>query len=388
MTSLLQSNIHKINLNPDNAWLDKADFSSELLLSSKRASHLLCHRDAIEGYGGVWEWNIKTDEMFWSPSFCKILSVFNFEERKTFQQFCDMIHPDDIDDFKILLDAHLQRDFDLNIELRLFNSEKKIIWINLAGKVQRDQYERPIYMFGNIQDITLHKKTLDHLTQTNQSLERFAYICSHDLKEPARLVDNLLTVFMEDHGGELNEDAVYLIHRIQSSAKRLQTMIQDILDYSRIQQKHIQWEIFPCEEEVNKALENLSLSIKEHQACLTVHPLPVIKADRPHIFHIFQNLISNAIKFGHPDNPKIDISCQEEGQFWHFKVSDNGIGIAEQHRTRIFDVFERLHREDEYEGNGIGLTICQKIVEKHKGKIWVTSNEGRGSTFHFTLLKK
>jgi len=228
----------------------------------------------------------------------------------------------------------------------------------------------------------------DELTQSNKELEEFAYAASHDLQEPLRSVTSYLQLLERRYTSSLNEEALEFIHRAVNGATRMHTLINDLLAYSRIGTRPVALEQVDCVEILETTLDNLYRSIKENKAQVKVESeMPVIQADRLQLTSLFQNLISNAIKFRTEKIPEIKIMAHPNKTHWHFSVSDNGIGIAKKDSQNIFNVFQRLHSRAEYPGTGIGLAICKKIVEHHGGKIWLDSEEGNGTTFHFTILK-
>lgn len=221
---------------------------------------------------------------------------------------------------------------------------------------------------------------------SNRELEQFAYVASHDLQEPLRMVSSFAQLLSKRYEGQLDDDADDFIEYIVEGAQRMKYLIDDLLTISRLHNTTGEFK----ETDMNRVLEDVLLSMKStvesENATITSDELPTIKCDPSQIGQLFQNLISNAIKF-HDKPPEIKISVEEFPDKWKFGVSDNGIGIHPDHQEKIFDVFKRLHTREEYEGTGIGLSICKRIVEIHGGKIWVDSKLGEGSTFYFTIPK-
>src|SRR5271165_486763 len=191
----------------------------------------------------------------------------------------------------------------------------------------------------------------------------------------------------ERYRGKLDDDADKYIRFATEGALRMQTLIQDLLAFSRVGRGGIVAKSTDCKEVVEKALRNLEAAIQESGAVITCEPLPVVVADGPLLLQLFQNLIGNAIKFRRAERPAIQVIAREEASAWIFSVTDNGIGIAEEYMETIFMIFKRLHTRDEYPGNGLGLAICKKILEQHGGRIWAESTLGKGSTFKFALPK-
>ncbi|MBF0168939.1 MAG: DUF3365 domain-containing protein [Alphaproteobacteria bacterium] len=226
------------------------------------------------------------------------------------------------------------------------------------------------------------------LGRSNAELEQFAYAVSHDLQEPLRMVASYVQLLGRRYQGKLDADADAFIGFAADGAKRMQRMITDLLDYSRVQSKSDPFQPVALSEALDLALGNLDLIIQETEAKLSlpVGGMPTILGDKSQLGRLFQNLIGNAIKYrdtGRP--PEITIAVTWKKPFWALSIQDNGIGIEPQHFERIFRVFQRLHGRDKYEGSGIGLAICKKIVERHGGRIWVESQPGQGACFCFTL---
>lgn len=228
---------------------------------------------------------------------------------------------------------------------------------------------------------------LVELKRSNKELEQFAYLASHDLQEPLRMVTSFLKLLENRYKGKLDSDADEFIYYAVDGAERLQKLITDLLSYSRVSSKGKDFELVDIENVLHDSVLNLNVSIEENNAQITHDPLPTIMADPSQFTQIFQNLIGNAIKFRGDDAPKIHVGVENADDKWIFKIIDNGIGIDSKHQDLIFEVFQRLHERDEYPGTGIGLSMCQKIVERHNGEIWVDSKVGEGSTFYFTIPK-
>jgi PAS domain S-box-containing protein len=230
------------------------------------------------------------------------------------------------------------------------------------------------------------KKTADDLKRSNQDLEAFAHVAGHDLQEPLRMVSSFLTLLQEKYGTSLDAKAREYIGFSVEGATRMSDLINDLLDYSRVNSKGKQPGPVALRVVVDDAETNLRVAIDESGAVLTVDPLPTVMADETQMRQVFQNLIGNALKFRVAGRrPEVRIGVRQESGEWVFRVQDNGIGIPPDQQGRLFVIFERLHTRDEYPGTGIGLAICKRIVERHGGRIWVESEPGKGSAFCFTL---
>ena len=244
-----------------------------------------------------------------------------------------------------------------------------------------------------IRDISARKKAEAHLRQTveelkrsNEELGQFAYIASHDLQEPLRMVASYTQLLSNRYKGKLDSDADEFIAFAVDGASRMQRLIEDLLAYSRVVTKAKDLRATSSEEALQGALLNLRGAIQESGAVVTHDPLPVVLADEVQLVQLFQNLVGNSIKYQRPGVPRIHISAAGNGaEKWTFSVQDNGLGIDPQYFPRIFGLFQRLHKRGEFDGTGIGLAICKKIVERHGGSISVESQPGHGSTFRFAL---
>ncbi|MDZ7994211.1 MAG: ATP-binding protein [Nostoc sp. EfeVER01] len=223
------------------------------------------------------------------------------------------------------------------------------------------------------------------LQQSNQELEQFAYVASHDLQEPLRAIAGYTQLLMSEYGDRFDSTAQSYANFVVDGAKRMQQLIQDLLAYSRVGTRRKEFVTTDCNLAVQQALRNLRVAIAENQATITVEPLPTLNADQNQLVQLFQNLISNAIKFHEDNHPDVQIQSTKRDRDYLFQVKDNGIGISSQYLDQIFEVFKRLHTHDEYPGTGIGLAICKKIVTRHSGEIWAESSLGIGTTFYFTI---
>jgi light-regulated signal transduction histidine kinase (bacteriophytochrome) len=228
--------------------------------------------------------------------------------------------------------------------------------------------------------------TVDDLRRSNEELEHFAYVASHDLQEPLRMVSSYTQLLARRYAGRLDADADEFIAFAVDGATRMQHLIQDLLAYSRVGTKGTEMVETPSERALAQALLNIRATIEESGAEVTYDPMPNVLADEAQLGQLFQNLIGNAIKYQHGDAPRVHVGVEADGRGrWTFAVRDNGIGIDERYFERIFGMFQRLHGREDFTGTGIGLAICKKIVERHGGSISVESEPGKGSTFRFSL---
>ncbi|HET9995068.1 MAG TPA: PAS domain S-box protein [Candidatus Acidoferrum sp.] len=250
-----------------------------------------------------------------------------------------------------------------------------------------------ILVTAAVRDITARKKAeaqllqkVEELNQSNEELGQFAYIASHDLQEPLRMVASYTQLLSRRYKGKLDADADEFIAYAVDGASRMQRLIQDLLTFSRVGTKGKELVDTSSEEALQSALINLRGAIEDSSALVTHDPLPVVQADETQLIQLFQNLVGNGIKYQNKGIPKVHISAAKNGgQRWIFSVKDNGLGIDSQYFEKIFGMFQRLHKREEFAGTGIGLAICKKIVERHGGSISVESKPGQGSTFRFAL---
>ena len=277
-------------------------------------------------------------------------------------------------------------------EYRIHNKAGDIRWI-MENLVSIDYQDRRAAL-GNYIDITerklaeeVQKKTLHELARSNEELGQFAYVASHDLQEPLRMVASFTQLLGRRYKGKLDDDADEFIRYAVEGVQRMQSLIQDLLEYSRVGTRGEPFTPVDCDVLVRRAVSNLAHRIEECGAEVIQGELPTVMADASQMDQLFQNLIGNAIKYRGEAAPVVRVEAADDGTDWHFTVSDNGIGIDPAYADRIFVIFQRLHGKEQFEGTGIGLSICKKIIERHGGHIWVESEPGDGSTFHFTLPK-
>jgi PAS domain S-box-containing protein len=262
-----------------------------------------------------------------------------------------------------------------------------------ATVVQNKQGEQIGYQSGNL-DMTDQKeaekqlnKANDDLARSNAELERFAYVASHDLQEPLRMVTSYLQLLERRYKDKLDGDALEFINYAVDGSSRMKTLINDLLAFSRVGTHGLDFSQTDCETVMKNVLNNLQIVIEETKTRITHDPLPQVTADAGQIQQLLQNLVANAIKFHGENSPLIHVGVKQNEKYWVFSVKDNGIGIDPQYFERIFVIFQRLHNNEEYSGTGIGLAVGKRIVERHGGRIWIESKSGNGSTFFFTLPK-
>ena len=286
----------------------------------------------------------------------------------------------------------IRRGTEAKAELRNYRKDGSLFWNELYIAPVKDPRGRLTHFIGIQTDITQRKhqeielanKTRE-LAQSNAELQQFAYVASHDLQEPLRMVASYTQLLGKRYRGKLDQDADEFIGYAVDGATRMQRLIRDLLEYSRVGAERQSFEETDCELVFDQAMQNLSASVRERHAEVTHDPLPTVQVSPTHLIQVFQNLIGNALKFQGAAPPKIHVGAKALPDGWEFSVRDNGVGMPGDQLDRIFAIFQRLHGQSEYPGTGIGLAICKRIVGKYGGQIWAESEPGQGSTFYFTL---
>ena len=303
----------------------------------------------------------------------------------------DFISEESNDIIKLNLEKMLQ-DINNSYELKLKKKDGSFLWTCTNIKVLFDEDGKLLGSLSMLTDITERKKAeetlklkLDELALSNAELEQFAYVSSHDLQEPLRMITSYLQLLQKRYQGKLDDKADKYINFAVDGASRMQNLIQALLEFSQVSTRNRELEPANCNFILNQALSNLKLMIRDNKVTISHDPLPYVMADPTQLIQVFQNLILNGIIFHSEEAPKIHVSADKQVSEWVFSVQDNGIGIYPKYSERIFEIFKRLHKREDYNGTGIGLAICKKIVERHGGRIWVESELGKGSTFYFTL---
>ena len=285
------------------------------------------------------------------------------------------------------------------LEKRYLRSDGGVVWVMHNASTVHDSSGRLLYGIAQVQDITERKRAEEGLARVAAELERraaelersnadlaqFAYVASHDLSEPLRMVSSYVQLLARRYEGQLDSDADEFIEFAVDGVNRMQRLIEDLLAYSRVGTSEYEREAVDCGALVEDTLAGMRATVEDSGAIVTHDDLPTVQGDESQLRQLFQNLIGNAIKFVEDGPPRIHVSAERERRAWRFCVADNGIGIDPQHAERIFAVFKRLHSREAYAGSGIGLSICKRIVERHHGRIWIEPNEGGGSRFCFTI---
>lgn len=360
--------------------------TQKLLLDRNNAFEQL-----LEGtMAGYWDWMIQENTEYLSPSFKAMFGYEDHEMENAPESWQKIIHPDDLPGVYETFNQHVasKGEIPYDNEVRYFHKDGSIVYVICRGKViEWDDEGQPIRMVGSHVDITQLKNIENELHSSNRELEQFAYIASHDLQEPLNTITDYVRLFAEEYHDKIDEDANQYIEFIIQASTRMGNLVREVLGYSRIG-RNLEMERIDCNDIIEEVEKDLRKRVNDTQAEIAKPKLPMVYGYRIELHSLFLNILSNAIKFRKEDTiPKIELKVTEQEGYWAFSVSDNGIGIAQKNQTKVFKIFQRLNNFDSYEGTGIGLAKCKKIVELHGGTIGVTSELGEGSTFHFTLKK-
>ncbi|MFV2067746.1 MAG: ATP-binding protein, partial [Pirellulales bacterium] len=303
----------------------------------------------------------------------------------------DMIHPDSLPHCRDMFSRLVAGEKLDHVEARFITKDGRTIVVE-GNSSCRFENGKPVATRGTFRDVTRRKQAQERfarqaadLARSNAELERFAYAASHDLQEPLRAVAGHCRLLQQRYAGRLDAGADESLEYAVDGATRMKALIDGLLAYSRVGTRDISITPTDCEQVLDEAIANLKVSIDDSEATITRDPLPLVAADSTQLVELFQNLISNAIKYREDRSPDVHVGAEARNGMWVFSVRDRGIGIEPQHLERIFDVFQRLHTHDRYPGSGVGLAICKRIMERMGGTLWVDSLVGRGSTFYFTL---
>ncbi|QCS45080.1 MEDS domain-containing protein [Natrinema versiforme] len=358
----------------------------------ERALDLLEKTEHIADVGG-WEIEPDTKEVFWTDHIFELLEV-DADEEPPLDEALAMYHEEDQPIVEGAIEEALDSGDPFDVETRIRTENGDVRWLRLQG-VPETVDDEVISLRGAAHDITEHKERehqleelIGKLEASNDRLKQFAYAASHDLQEPLRMVSSYLQLLENEYRNDLDADAQEYIDFAVDGADRMRAMVNDLLAFSRVEQTDGEFEPVDCNRLLEQVTDNLQLKIEENDADISVKSLPTVRADSEQLEQVFSNLLSNAIKYSDDEPPEIEITVEEQANQWKFAVADNGIGIDPAKTDQIFEVFKRLHHDNEYPGTGIGLALCQEIVENHAGEIWIDSEPGEGSTFFFTIPKQ
>ncbi|MEQ8678893.1 MAG: PAS domain-containing protein [Cyclobacteriaceae bacterium] len=341
---------------------------------------------------GIWEYDIKKDVLVGDDSQLRLYGYSSGRFSVSLEEWLSSIHPEDVDQCRRDAWLAINGEKDFNTEFRVVWPDKSIHYLRALSLIQHDEHGNPIRMVGTSWDMTEEKKSeeLQRMMAANESkrkeMEQFAYITSHDLREPLVTIQRYLDGFIEDYGQQIDDDGRHYIEASIRASNHMQELIFGLLDYSRLS-KEKELKLVDSKEILTSVIEDLNALIMTTGAEIVYNGLPALNAYPLELKLLFQNLIQNGIKFRKQDmKPRIRIHAEQISNGWQFSFTDNGIGIREKDYEKVFTLFRRLHNKSKYEGSGIGLAYAKKIVEIHHGKIWLKSSPNNGSTFYFSIL--
>ena len=337
---------------------------------------------------GNWEWDIVSGALIWSDEVYRIFGLAPQQFGADYKAFLQAVHPEDRQFVDAQVRAALEQTHPYSIDHRIVRPDGSVRYVHEQAEVLCNEEGQPVKMLGTVQDITERKQAEEELRRSNTDLEQFAYAASHDMRQPLRMISSYLQLLESDLAPVLTEETRQNLQFATEGAKRMDQMLMALLDYSRIGRKADTMAVIDSREVMDEALHYLEPAIEEAQADIRINGVwPRLFASRDEILRLFQNLIDNALKYRlSGQKPEVAVSAQTVGGEWRLEVRDNGVGLLPGHEARLFKVFERLQSRSRYPGTGIGLALCRKIVEHHKGRIWVESpGQNQGCTFIVTL---
>ena len=353
----------------------------------------------------IWDLDVITGKITRAGDGFKILFGYGNEDSvHTYPEFSSLVHPEDVSFTNAYMLSVFEKTdaFYWDEEYRLLKANGEYAYVHDKGYIIRDENGKALRMIGATQDITSLKENEINLKKLNQDLrdqaialahsnselEQFAYVASHDLQEPLRMVTSFLSLLEINYADMFDDKGKKYIHFAVDGAKRMRQIILDLLEISKVGRSEDNMELIDLNLLVNEILQLLQKQIVENKAVIEIGELPVLYGYRSSLMQVFQNLVGNSLKYKRKDiATQIKITATEQDEYWQFSVADNGIGIEEEYFSKIFIIFQRLHNQNEFSGTGIGLAITKKIIENLGGKIWLQSEPGKGTTFYFTIKK-
>jgi len=355
---------------------------------------LLSNAERIAQLGSA-ERDLRTGQSLWSDGFLAILGLDPADTAPSLTRFLDCVHPADRDKIRDLVAEAVRQERRVEAYFHIVRPDGEIRILHGWADVGRDEHGAMVRLDSIIQDVSERKRLEDELDglirelwRSNEELEQFAYVASHDLRQPLRVVGSYVSLMEEELQGNLNGDSLEYMAFVRDGVRRMDRLITDLLTYSRVGRTSTDQPVAMAKA-AESAITDLQFEIEESGASVrSLGEPPVVLGDESEMERLFQNLIGNAIKYRHPDQaPDLLIRYEDLGDVWRVSVSDNGIGIPAEHAERVFGIFQRLHARNEFEGTGVGLAIAKKIVERHGGAIKVEPHAGEGTTLCFTWPK-
>jgi signal transduction histidine kinase len=344
---------------------------------------------ALEAGGGVgtWDWEVPSDRVYCNAQFARLYSIAP-ERGATgvpMGEFVERVHPEDRAHVSASIQRAIETGGEYAEEYRLIQGDGSIRWVYSRGRCHLDGAGRAVRFPGVVLDISERKQMEEALLKANRELEEFAYVASHDLQEPLRMV-SIYAQMIARRIGAKDPTLTQYTDFMQQGVARMEALIEDLLTFSRaVHDNDPSVGTADLAAALEEALSVLKSNIEESGAVITVEPLPTVRGETPQMAHVFQNLISNALKYRKKEShPVIRITAERAGSEWTISVKDHGIGFEQRYAERIFGLFKRLHKA-EYPGTGLGLAICKRIVERYGGRIWADGEPGESATFRFQL---
>jgi PAS domain S-box-containing protein len=329
----------------------------------------------------TWEWDLETDQVTQSANAEELYGV----RCRTGQEVFAMVHPEDRAAVEKIVRDAIRNKTSYSAKFRLAHSDGRIQWIEDRGHLTFGPSGEVVRVGGISLDVTEQRLYEEALKRSNEELEQFAHVISHELKSPLRTMFGFADILSSQFSGKLGPDADEFLRFIRESAIQMSRLVDGLLAYSRVTRQSPHFRAVDTQELLPRVLELLNFEISESGAVVEFHSLPVVMGDRLQLTQLFQNLITNAIKFRGESPPRITVSARPEGRQWSFAIADNGVGLDPRYAERVFHLFERGPESESLPGSGLGLAVCRRVVQGHGGRIWLESRPGRGSTVHFTL---
>lgn len=369
----------------------KAEREYQRLLDEFRSTQIKLNVALESGNIGIWEWDLNAGEITLDDKSETLFGLKSGKFGHSLSAFNNTIHEDDRPLLQNAFNQAIKNNEPIEVILRTKGSNLSIRYLNVRAYIRKDPGGKPLRFTGVCYDITGLKETEqtilklnEELIRSNKDLEKFAYVASHDLQEPLRMVTSFMQLLASRYENKLDNDAREYIGFAVEGARRMYDLLNGLLTYSRLSSKGHEFSRVDMNQVLDRVTRNLHLIIDERKAVIKSDKLPVVHADEHQMLQIFQNLIVNAIKFSESP-PRVYVTSRTENSEIVFSVRDEGMGIEQQYYERIFQIFQRLVSRNDIPGIGIGLSICKRIIERHKGKIWVESEPGKGSVFSFSL---